>query len=255
MAGATEQGGGQGGQQMPAQPEREVLKRLKANTREEHELIEETRIMRALFADGFAREHYRMVLTALYGFYAPLEAALKRMPPAGLALAPRLKCDKLAGDLGDLGCRTRQLGKLPSCARLPELPDAVGALGALYVLDGASMGGAVILKHLSGRLDPKTLRATRFYQGYGKQTGARWRSLQDAIVEAVRREPAAEERLTATAIGTFRSMRLWLEAHPVAEAVLPVTEEDSSLADETSAFSSYLSEDLTSQIGRRRSTN
>lgn len=235
-----------------AQVDREVLQRLKANTREEHDLIEETRIMRALFADGFGREHYRMVLTALFGFYAPLEAALKRMPPAGIALAPRLKLDKLARDLTDLGCTGKNLKKLPQCRRLPEMPDPVGALGVLYVMEGAGMGGAVILKHLTGVLDGRTLRATRFYEGYGRQTAARWRSLQDAIIEATGRDPAAERRMTASAIATFRSMRLWLDAHPVAEAVMPASEEDLELAEQTSPFSNYLSEDLTTQIGAGR---
>lgn len=242
-------------QAAPERTGREVLQRLKANTREEHDLIEEARIMRALFAEGFGRDEYRMVLTALFGFYEPLEAALKRMPPAGIALAPRLKTANLAKDLVDLGCPARQLKKLPQCERLPAMPDPVGALGVLYVLDGASMGGAVILKHLGGKLDEKTLRATRFYEGYGKQTAARWRSLQDAIVEATRLDPAAEERMTASAIATFRSMRVWLEKHPVAEAVMPISPEESALAEQTSPFANYLSSDLSTQIGAVKQAN
>lgn len=254
MSGVTSPSEAASGPMAAARSDREVLQRLKANTREEHELIEETRIMRALFADGFARDHYRMVLTALYGFYEPLEAALKRMPPSGIALAPRLKTDNLARDLAELGCPNRQLKKLPRCERLPEMPDPVAALGVLYVLEGASMGGAVILKHLGGTLDDATLRATKFYAGYGKQTGARWRSLQDAIVEATAQDPAAEKRMTASAIATFRSMRLWMEKHPVADAVMPVSEQDAELAEQTSPFASYLSADLTTQIGAVKKT-
>lgn len=230
--------------------DRRFLERLKSSTRADHDAIEATAVMRAIFADGFSRSHYRRLLAIMYGFYRPLEEALRQMPPAGIALRPRLKLPQLEADIEALKIDVQALERQPVCRRLPDLTDPVSALGAMYVIEGASMGGAVILKHLRGTLDPLTLRATSFYEGYGKRTGARWRSMQDALLEAQASSPDAEARIVTAAVATFRSMRQWVEGHPLAADVAPAEPEDdtSELADETQRFSTYLSGDFLAEL-------
>jgi len=93
---------------------------------------------------------YAAALRALHAFHAAWEPAVWRAPgvdAAGLDEIGRRKLPLLERDL-------RALGIAPCAVRppAPRLPDAAAALGALYVLEGATLGGRVIHRHVAGPL-------------------------------------------------------------------------------------------------------
>jgi heme oxygenase len=159
---------------------------------------------------GLTLDAYRRILEALYGFYEPLEADLEttagtssgeRVPIGG-----RQKVWRLRADLRALGARDASLDALPRCRCLPEVTTYARALGCLYVVEGATLGGSIVARALREHfgLGPNT--GASFFHGYGVETGAMWRSFL-AHLEA---SPASPAEVMGAALDTFRAYERWL---------------------------------------------
>jgi heme oxygenase len=184
--------------------------RLRAATAPLHAALE-TRL--PLLAPSVQLADYRDYLALWWGFQAPLErslhgiAALSQVLPD---LAQRSKTAALEHDLHALGVHARSL---PECRHLPRLTDLAQALGVLYVLEGSTLGGRQIQRHLSGRLPHAVMRdATRFLDCYGVRTGAMWCAFQRC---AERAAPGQDEgTIVAAARSTFIMFGRWLARVP-----------------------------------------
>ena len=58
---------------------------------------------------------------------------------------------------------------------LPQLDNLDAVLGALYVVEGSSLGGQVLYREVQRRLGLDHDTGAAFFFGDGQQTGARWR--------------------------------------------------------------------------------
>ncbi|AKQ69061.1 bacteriophytochrome heme oxygenase BphO [Myxococcus hansupus] len=169
---------------------------------------------------------YRRHLEALLGFYAPLEARLASLPLerlAGLAIQERWKVSLLEEDLRAFGHDAHSLARLPRCEALPALPGLPEALGCLYVLEGSTLGGQLILRHLRRQFESASPPATfSFFNAYGDAVGPRWRAFGDAVNQAS--ESAADDAFDGRAIqaaqATFDAFAAWLRQEQ-AHAALP----------------------------------
>ncbi len=185
-----------------------ILAVLRERTRAEHQAIELTL---GLMGETLSGQRYRRTLERFYGFWRPLEARLREIPgldALGLDLAERAKTPLLAEDLVALGVAVPTGARL--CGDLPPIGGAAAALGCLYVIEGASLGGQVISKHLRSRLDITSETGGRFFHGYGERTGAMWRAF-GASVSALAVTAEAQAEMVDAAIATFRLLRLWCE--------------------------------------------
>lgn len=188
-----------------------ILARLRAETRVEHEAIE-----RALDLTGEALtlDGYRLRLEQLHGFLRPVEAWLWPLP--GLELEARRKTPWLAVDLVALG--VCEPGRLATCSELPPLRTTAARFGCLYVLEGATLGGQVISRHVRRTLGITPAAAGRFFHGYGPRTGEMWQAFRAAL-GAFAARAAADDEIVAAAVATFRSLRRWCrapaQAHPL----------------------------------------
>ena len=93
-----------------------------------------------------ARRHGHL-LERLLGVHLPLEAALDRLWRAGrleVSWPPRRRAHLIRADLLALGRTPAQVAALPLCPAVPLPATATQAWGVLYLLDGATLGGAVI---------------------------------------------------------------------------------------------------------------
>ena len=190
-----------------------ILARLRGETRREHEAVEHVLdLMGAL-----SHSTYCQRLVQFYGFYNPLEAALKtRCTPqhgdpdaAQLALhLPRLhKSVLLRQDLQCLGVSTAGLAQ---CRALPPLHTTAEVLGCLYVLEGATLGGRLITQHVQATLGITPTTGGRFFDGYAADTAKMWHAMrQTLLLGAV--DAQAENTMVASAIATFASLRGWCE--------------------------------------------
>lgn len=179
--------------------DRAVLTRLRTATATAHERVE-NRLFPSALAD---RASYARMLAALLALHEPLERRFARTPgfaDLGVDLPSRRKAGALRADLAALGAPAGPAEDLPA----GPAPDGLaGAVGAFYVLEGSTLGGRYLLDEVHNRLDGAP---SRFFAGYGDDTGRRWRGTRRAIVEVVARDadPAdAERRLVDGALGTF----------------------------------------------------
>jgi heme oxygenase (biliverdin-IX-beta and delta-forming) len=150
---------------------------------------------------------YAAALRALHAFHAAWEPALWRVPglaEAGLDPAVRRKLPLLERDL-------RALGIAPCEHRppAPEIAGAAAALGALYVLEGATLGGRVIHRRVAGPLGLTPARGGAYYHGYGAATGTRWKELGAAIDRHVAAH-GSEDRVVEGAVACFGALEAWL---------------------------------------------
>lgn len=94
---------------------------------------------------------------------------------------------------------------------LQEYAGLGGRLGTLYVLEGSTLGGQVLCRHLAHRLQLQP-HQLGYLTGHGRATGARWRATC-ALLEAALSTPALRAQAGAAAAVTFR-----LFGHAVAAA-------------------------------------
>ena len=192
-----------------------VMQRLAGATRDEHQHIENNLLLARLLQADDCVTHYRRVLAGFYGFYRPLEEALLAHPRVVTDTTLHFRLGKyplLAEDLHTIGLSQNQLAALPRCEELPPHRHWQEVLGVLYVLEGATLGGQLIRKHLLAHLDARWHGALRFYACYGDRVGERWRTFQQLLAGHLPDDPA-DERLSmaiAAARQTFGLMDNWL---------------------------------------------
>ncbi|WP_224243091.1 biliverdin-producing heme oxygenase [Hyalangium gracile] len=189
-----------------------LLQRLKAETRPHHERAESAV---RLMEPGLTLEHYRHHLEALYGFFAPLEASLASLLTG---LMPELRVDErwklplLLKDLRALGHDAASLARLPRATQLPPLPGLPEALGCFYVLEGSTLGGQLILRHLQRHFAGTPAGDFAFFSAYGEAVGPMWRAFGEAVNRAS--EAQASESFDARVIqgarDTFDAFEHWL---------------------------------------------
>lgn len=185
-----------------------ILSRLRTETRSQHDAIEQTL---RLVDDKLTRQAYRHRLAQFYGFYKPVEDRIYAdLGPlsARLVLAKRRKAHLLEADLTVL-C-DRDVMHLPLCHDLPRLTSVAECFGCMYVLEGATLGGILISRHIQMTLGITPATGGRFFSGYAEQTGAMWQEFRAAITGfALTSED--QDTVIKTACTTFEALRSWCE--------------------------------------------
>lgn len=148
-------------------------------------------------------EAYARYLEASLGFLEPLEGPLWSSAwPAGIE--PALRTGKAAWVRADLSARGSSDGALLALPRrrsLPPLDSEAQRFGVAYVIEGAALGGQVLLRRLQPRLAP---RPARFLEGYGRESAARWRAFVGVLGERL------DERDAVVAAASARATFAWI---------------------------------------------
>lgn len=178
---------------------------LRDATRDLHAETEEV----AAVTQG-GRDRYLWFLARQYGFTAPLEpriAAAPGMDAIGLDLERRRRAHLFAADLLHFGMHP---GRLPRCEALPRVDSAARALGALYVLEGSTLGGAFLLAHLGRTLGISPGAGGSGLAPYGHALREMWVAYADALDGFVRASPQAEPEVIDAAQETFVRILAWM---------------------------------------------
>ncbi len=184
----------------------DVLRRLRTATAEDHARVEAAL---DLLGPDLDRDRLVRAMTALHGFWCAAEDGLAgwaaRHPDdaARVDWPGRRRAPLYAADLRALGAPPAAEGPT-----LPEVRTTDGALGRLYVLEGSTLGGAVIDRHLAGlpRLAAVRLRA---FSPYGERTGAMWRAYRSTTRAHVAGGGDPAEIVRAAA-DTFTALTRWV---------------------------------------------
>jgi heme oxygenase (biliverdin-IX-beta and delta-forming) len=156
---------------------------------------------------------YRALLCRLLGFYEPLEHQLSSFAweQAGVDFAARRKSAWLRHDLACLGMGDAAQADLPRCTQLPRPSSMAAALGAMYVLEGATLGGQVILRMIDKNLQLSAPRGAGFHAGYGPHNGSMWLSFKAAATRQLDNSARIDEAVH-TARETFITYEAWIQA-------------------------------------------
>jgi heme oxygenase len=194
---------------LPAQQIQEQLANLRRHTAPYH-LAVERRV--DIVGRLGSPDRYATLLARLYGFYEPFEAELDRAVARwGLRfdVEARRKAPLLARDLAALDVAPAAVDGLPRSARIPRPTNPLAALGCLYVLEGATLGGRLIARHVTQRLGFGPYSGASFFHGYGSAAGPRWRTFC-SVLAAETCSGVAERAILSGAIDTFVAYDRWL---------------------------------------------
>lgn len=149
---------------------------------------------------------YAAILRMFYGYFSPLEALVQQyITPEQLPdIAERRKAKAILQDLIAIGHSEKSIA---FCQQLPDIKTAAHAFGALYVMEGSTLGGKMIarmlLKNKALSLSEKSLT---FFAGYKEETGKKWKTFLDVFD---RQENPAE--IVQTANDTFYCLKSWMQ--------------------------------------------
>jgi heme oxygenase len=183
-----------------------ILARLKSETARLHARAEE---LMPTLDELVVADHYAACVRSMHGFHAAWEPAIWATPGVADVIAEareRRKLPLLAADLAAL----RLTPALP--ARFDAELTCATALGALYVLEGASLGGQVIARHLRSNVRGDT-PSMRYFTSYGERTGAMWKSFGSAL-SGWSVTAALDDAVVAGAIDCFEALVTWFHAVP-----------------------------------------
>lgn len=172
-------------------PSADIMPRLRERTAGIHAATEELPLMRALLAPTADANTYRHYLGALQAVYLAVEPVLyANLSPALLsALGVRPKLPALQQDLAALAIRLDASPGESPALRAPGLSSRIraavqgepAALGGLYVLEGATLGGRVIARRLRQHWGPNCNMPFAFLEFRGANPGSEWRRFGNAI--------------------------------------------------------------------------
>ncbi|MCB2406492.1 biliverdin-producing heme oxygenase [Hymenobacter lucidus] len=178
-----------------------ILQQLRLETRPYHDALEQNEFNQALGAGIITPAITHHFLAKLYGFLVPYEARLRQHgfgPEWQLEL--RQRAHLIPADLG-VGAAA-----LPLCPAMPPLATEAQLLGAMYVMEGSTLGGQVLARQLA----KAGIEARSYFSGNGEQTGPLWKSFCQLLSEAATEENQAE--IVASASQTFQTLYAWINA-------------------------------------------
>lgn len=190
---------------LPSTTPPDILSRLRQETRVYHDALEQNAFNQQLLAGTLTAATTAWFLGRLYGFMAPIEAELQRRAAEfgpEWELAERQRTGLIRQDLAAAGLPEPPLYPTP-----PPLDTRAQLLGALYVLEGSTLGGQVITR----QLERAGIGLRTYFSGYGPLTGPRWKRFVELLTAEARTFSLADQdALVASAILTFQRLSAWL---------------------------------------------
>jgi heme oxygenase (biliverdin-IX-beta and delta-forming) len=182
-----------------------ILVQLKTRTAHQHQATESTV---DLMRPDYTLADYKNLLTRLYSFYKPFEAKISESltnNPIEFNHDERLNTPKLVADLTSLGMSETDISNIPTFSDLPKLDSKERVFGSLYVIEGSTLGGQVISRHLKQQFDIDETNGAAFFSGYGKDTGKMWNGYREAVTNFAEGDADTEE-IIAGANETFEKI-------------------------------------------------
>jgi heme oxygenase len=175
---------------------------LREETRVHHAQLEAANPLPQTEAD------YLRQLEMFFGFVEPWERALAQALPADDPIrAGRAKTSWLEHDLEFFRIDQAQRQRLPRIVQLPSISSRPEILGAAYVLEGATLGGQIIARHLEAALGLRDGCGYRFFRSYGPEVGPQWQAFRAELLRAS--SPVNDPIIVRAARGTFEILHCW----------------------------------------------
>ncbi|CAK0781142.1 heme oxygenase (biliverdin-IX-beta and delta-forming) [Gammaproteobacteria bacterium] len=179
---------------------------LRQHTHGRHVRLNRHPLLTGLTKPGYRIDAYRLLLAAYFHLYQAIETRIEEFlarEASDFDYGRRRKLPWLGADLRFLGVMPFDLPFAPQQPiAIPEVMNCGQLVGLLYTIEGATLGGQVIAKHLASTLALTAGHGACFFNGYGVHTGDFWRQFE-AFVESVGRESSLWEPAGLTALTLF----------------------------------------------------
>lgn len=180
-----------------------MLARLDTETRAYH--VGADGLWRDLMEGSATPATYMHHLVRVYGFEAPLEAALAYTPglPSVIDVRSRVRSGLIARDLLALGISAAKIAELPQ-GMIAPFATIAEALGWMYVYERSALLHEPVRRYLVARF-PQLAGATSYLAAGGE---ARWKEFADALEPYVRTR-ALQQYVVLGARDAFRCALEW----------------------------------------------
>jgi heme oxygenase len=155
-----------------------LSEQLKENTQTNHQALEKQVIL--LIKAIQTPDDYGNLINLFYSYFGGVELLvdsslkIERIPD----YPDRRKTASLSHDLFTLGIAKASLAVGND---LPQINNHLQAIGAMYVMEGSTLGGVHISKMIQQRLPSLDEQALTFFNGYRSDTQAMWQKFKTAI--------------------------------------------------------------------------
>lgn len=188
-----------------------LILQIRENTQDQHKAIEQNPFTAGLFRPDYSVETYKAYLQKLLGFHLPFEASIADKLP-DFNLKEREKVEMLKSDLRFLGVAEDTIANVPQCDTLPPLNTIEEVVGAIYVLEGSTLGGQFIKKQIE-KLFSFQDNGVAYFNSYGAHTMPMWQGFSryvDTLTASWSEESKANT--IANARQTYQALMNWLNA-------------------------------------------
>jgi heme oxygenase len=180
-----------------------ILQALRLETRPAHDQLEQNAFNQQLNAGTITEAATAHFLVKMHGFLAPYEARLRAQN-----LGPEWEIDARQRAHLLLEDLQKPAAELEICPYMPPLTTWPQLLGAMYVIEGSTLGGQVIARQLAKANIPLRL----YFSGYGERTGTLWKVFCHLLAQEATPENQAE--IVQSASLTFQKLDAWLNQPP-----------------------------------------
>ena len=186
-----------------------VAIRLKTETLQSHTDLEQHPNLIAMGEGEMTLAGYADVLSRFYPFWAAVEEKAYNRADVKSVL-PDIESRKLSANLlADLKALNKQ--SAPTYTKIDWVDDLASAMGTIYVIEGSTLGGRVIVKRVMEQLKLTPENGCSYYFGYGAETGAKWKGFMDGLA-ACNFTDSEQDKVVAAATKTFDALNEWMGA-------------------------------------------
>ncbi|QXV66434.1 biliverdin-producing heme oxygenase [Mucilaginibacter sp. 21P] len=188
-----------------------LSEKLKEETKQNHQILE--KVLVGNLRSIRSKDGYINLLKMFYGYFGGLEKSIEQHVDSNLLPDndERRKIAFIANDIEALG------GLVPAKAEgndLPRIESHLEALGALYVIEGSTLGGKIISKMMEQQLGLNG-NGLSFFSGYGDRTEEMWNIFKEKM-DAQAENPEQEAVVIAAANETFSKFGDWFDKQQAA---------------------------------------
>jgi heme oxygenase len=187
-------------------PQRMFTDKIKEVTLSNHQQVEKTLV--GQMKNIRSTTDYVELLRLFYGYFGGLELKIRSyIDQSNLPdYNQRRKTDAITDDIKALG---GTLSETASDNELPAITNTLQAFGALYVIEGSTLGGKIISGIMQKHLHFNNNEGLSFFNGYGDQTQQMWDSFKQTLNEVVT-DATNEDEVLSAANQTFDLFGQWL---------------------------------------------
>jgi len=175
-----------------------ITERLKAETPQLHRETEQVSHGDKIMGGRLTPAEYTEIIEKNYIMHVLVEKALAAYAPLqaieNLDIAKRYKTESLVKDMSLLG------QPLPTLPKITIMINSLEeALGMMYVLEGATLGGSYILKALLRTESMSPVKEYNYYGVYGDMIGPYWKNFQQVLLTHITTKEQEDKTIAAAA--------------------------------------------------------